>query len=262
MLEDKQWLKGTVLEPCVGNGALIKTISPELLTCYDINSTHPGVTIQDYLLAPIQRFDLVFTNPPFGKVSNLAVRFFNRAALDSNRLAFIVPQTFRKTSIIDRLNPWFHPLFDEVLPDQHFILPNGELRKVKTCFQLWERKTYKRNLFKSFITNDLFFQKVDRDNADFALRTQGSNAGNVLPTLCNKDGSTFSSGTTCYIKGDRKQIDELDLQVVSSFTASVPAIGLQDIRLALMLPPKQQHLFLNKGASSLLAYVNKENETY
>lgn len=262
MLKDKGWLKPstTLLEPCVGNGALLKSISNPSTT-YDIAPHYKGAIQQDYLLAPITKHQLVFTNPPFGRNSSLAVKFFNRACLDSDRVAFIVPQSFRKTTIIDRLDEWFHPVFDADLPDQHFILPNGDKRLVKTCFQLWSRRHYKRNLFKSFVTPDLFFQKVKSPvDADFALRTQGSSAGLVLKDLLNTDGSTFSPGTTAYIKGDKSLFTQHDWTTIASFTSAIPAIGLQDIRLGLLIGDEQRDVFLRGGAAQLLIKYNSYYE--
>ena len=43
-------------------------------------------------------------NPPFGKNCSLAIKFFNKAAEFADLIAFIIPRTFKRISIQNKLN--------------------------------------------------------------------------------------------------------------------------------------------------------------
>ena len=64
---------------------------------------------------------LTLGNPPFGKNASLAQKFFNRSAIYSDAIAFLIPRTFRKASMINRLNRNFHCIFDETVPENQFV---------------------------------------------------------------------------------------------------------------------------------------------
>jgi hypothetical protein len=66
----------------------------------------------------------VIGNPPFGKNASKAVRFFNQAALFARIIAFIVPRSFEKESIINRLNQNFHLIHVSQLPRNSFSFEN------------------------------------------------------------------------------------------------------------------------------------------
>lgn len=255
MLRDHGWLtdKTKLLEPCVGDGALVRGLKNEI-TAYDLFPRCPEAEQRDYLSAPINRTDLVLTNPPFGRGASLASKFLNKAALDSDHLAFVLPQTFRKASVLDRIDQDFWPVFDSDLPDQNFRLPDGSIRNVKTCFQLWERREERRPKLRSLVSTHDFFEAVEPHEATYAFRTQGCKAGQVLPAMKNPDGSVFSSGTTAYLKGGRERLEAHDWSHIAQFTASVNAIGLTDIRLGLQLEDQGGDIdgFLRRGAISLL----------
>ena len=60
---------------------------------------------------------LTIGNPPFGKNSSLAISFFNKAAEFSDIIAFILPQTFSKDSVKNRLNLSFFLIMEVILND-------------------------------------------------------------------------------------------------------------------------------------------------
>ena len=79
---------------------------------------------------------LVIGNPPFGRVCSMAIKFFNHAAAWADVIAFIVPRTFRKISVQNKLNTLFHLIYDEEIPTSpcHFT----PKMMAKCCFQVWE----------------------------------------------------------------------------------------------------------------------------
>lgn len=138
---------GMVIEPSAGNGSFLTQIPTSKKIGIDISPEHKDIVKQDFLTynppGDIGRI-LVVGNPPFGRVSSLAIKFFNHASKWSDVIAFIVPRTFRRVSVKNKLNPNFHLVFDEEIPTgkSSFSPP----MMAKCCFQIWEKKTAKRTI--------------------------------------------------------------------------------------------------------------------
>ena len=252
-LSEFDWLDSTILEPSCGSGALAKPLSSMGLSVdlADLVDYGVGACIGNYLESSYERYGLVLTNPPFGKMASLAVKFFNKAATHTDRIAFIVPQSFRKASIIDKLDLAFWPVLDEDLPSQVYDLPDGSKRKVRTCFQMWERRSERREKI-SLIDRSRFFQTLTKKEAletdgAYALRGQGASAGKVL------EGLDHSEASTRFLVGSKDVFLRLNLSRVAGFTAGIPSIGFSELAVAASLEgsPKQK-LFLEKGVISLL----------
>lgn len=255
LLRDHKWVTNTTrtLEPCCGAGSLAVWL-PGIVEVRDlIDYSFPNTIISNYLTSPHSSHDLVFTNPPFGRAGSTASKIFNRATLDSDRIAMILPTSFRKISLVDRLNQWFHPVVDELLPCQFFELPDGTTRKVNTVFQMWERRNYKRGYIKA-VTNCLnFFKQVPQEIAEYALRGQGSSAGKIL------EGLNHSPASTRFLHGGKEKVEQFDWTTIASFTAGIPAIGLRDISYGLMLHETYQSMetYLTKGlVSHIISQTN------
>ena len=250
VLKDFNWVNvlTTTLEPCVGSGSLANQLPGKVIGCDLIDHGYPGVIVGDYLEAPERSVDLVFTNPPFGRAGSLALKILNKAARDSDRLAFILPSSFRKISIIDRIDPYLHPVYDSDLPNQNYILPDGSVRWVNTCFQMWERRSTRRRLFKDFIHYSQYTRRVDPSEAEFAFRTQGASAGKVL------EGLDYNPASTAFLSGGLDRFKAHDWTTIAKFTAGIPAIGLNDVCLALSLEDEGKNIdeYLRRGAISTL----------
>lgn len=245
ILQERDWVndKTTTLEPAVGAGAL-SIVPGEVIATDIIDHGYPGVVLEDYLTAPQRKVDLVLTNPPFGRVSSTAVKFFNKACQDADRVAFIVPASFRKASVIDRLNPYFWCVFNEDLPDQNFLLPDGSKRKVRTIFQLWERRKSPRIPIKQQVDYKHYFTRHSQPTADsYSFRTQGASAGKILP------GNNYSPASTAFLVGSQDRVAKHDWTTIASFTAGIPAIGLTDVAYGLHLEEQGYDidLYLSKG---------------
>lgn len=240
ILEEEGWLGGTILEPCTGAGNLIQGLDG--VTCWDLNQyDHPLDRVGNFLDQAPEPYDLVLTNPPFGWLGGLACDILNHATKFTHRIGIILPQCFRKVQRIDRINPHFHPVRDCNLPDETYILPTGERKYVRTCFQMWEYRSYKRKKFGNTPYKE-FFSQVSKDRADYYLRTQGSTAGMILEGLEYPDGRPYKATTGRFMVGSKDLILEHDWTKVARFASGAPSIGLHDIAWGLRSPDIDSYL--------------------
>lgn len=78
----------------------------------------------------------VVSNPPFGFACALAVQFFNHCAeLGAETIAFVIPKTFRKASVANKLDENYKLVVDKTSPKNSFIL-DGAFYDVPCCFQV------------------------------------------------------------------------------------------------------------------------------
>ena len=234
ILEEKGWLEGSILEPCCGVGNLINGL--DNVTAWDLNQyDRPLDRVGNFLDQSPEPFDLILTNPPFGWLGGLACDILNHGTKFSDRIAIILPQCFRKVQRIDRINLNFHPIGDYNLPDETYILPDGTKKYVRTCFQMWERRDYKRKKFGN-TSYEEFFSQVPKSEAEYYLRTQGSTAGKIL------DGFDYNKNTGRWMKGSMDKILEYDWTKVARFASGAPSIGLHDIAWGLRSPNIKEYL--------------------
>lgn len=168
------------IEPSAGDGSFYKLLPKDRRLGIDLEPRTPGLVKLDFFHFKYvgTRRIIVIGNPPFGKNSSLAVKFFNHAAWlpEVDFIAFIVPKTFRKVSIQNRLSMDFHLIGELDLPDESF-LKDGKPYKVPCVFQVWKRLPIPRKPTVVDLSND-WFDFVDKnDNPDLAVRRVGFNAG-------------------------------------------------------------------------------------
>lgn len=167
------------LEPSAGMGSFYNLLPEQSRIGLDIDPRHPEIITQDFLSYIPDFLDetiLTIGNPPFGKNSSLATKFFNKSAEFSETIAFILPKTFRKASIQNRLNPYFHLEHDEECPKNSFIYLNKPY-DVPCCFQIWQRKKYIRPKIEIMRNHPDFELVTKKQKPDFAIQRIGNNAG-------------------------------------------------------------------------------------
>lgn len=172
------------IEPSAGDGAFFKLLPEQKRIGIDIEPRYDGIIKKDFLSFSISNKHndiIVIGNPPFGKNSSFAIKFFNKAAEFSNVICFIVPKTFKKASVHNRLDLNFWLKLSVDLPKKSFLLNNIPY-DVPCCFQIWERKNIKRNILKISYDNN-FFIFVNKNNADFAIRRVGGNTGKATSDI-------------------------------------------------------------------------------
>ncbi len=190
-----------IIEPSAGCGNFLDKLPKRNTIALDIEPDRNDIVKQDFLTYNLPEYYdhddvggvLVIGNPPFGKNSSLAVKFFNHAAEINgvNVIAFIVPRTFRKISIQNRLNLNFKILSDFDIP----MNPCSFTPKMnaKCCFQIYGRiieGQQQRSITKLPTTHpDFEFLSYNKDDAgqptppsgaDFAIRAYGGKCGEII----------------------------------------------------------------------------------
>ncbi len=178
-----------VIEPSAGSCAFLKEVGFAKKIGMDIHPDCEDILKLDFL--SFSPYDpsvrtIVVGNPPFGKNSSLAIRFFNHAAKFASTIAFILPKTFRKESIQNRLDPSFHLVYDENLQEDSFFLPDGSKKSIPCCWMIWGRRDDlpPRSRAEAVLTHPDFDFLDNIENADFMFQRVGVNAG-----VCHRDFS-------------------------------------------------------------------------
>lgn len=182
-----------VIEPSAGSGNFLNNIPFNNKIGIDIEPENTNIIKENYLNYNINtkyldKKILVIGNPPFGRQSSLAIKFFNKSANFSTCIAFIIPRTFRKISIQNKLNLNFHLILDQELPLKPCCFTPQ--MNVKCCFQVWIKKDYKRKIIKLNISHpdwdflklgpkDKNNQPTPPNNADFAIKAYGGKCGKI-----------------------------------------------------------------------------------
>ena len=179
-----------IIEPSAGDGAFFKHLPREKTIAIDLEPKAKGIVKKDFLefsdsINMVSSFFienkkvLTIGNPPFGKNSSLARRFFNLSAEYSVMIAFVLPRTFRKPSVINHLNRKFHLMYEEILPLDSFYTTEEESYKVPTVIQLWEKKKEDREIIPLHRTCE-DFDFVSSEEGGFSIQRVGANAGKVF----------------------------------------------------------------------------------
>jgi predicted RNA methylase len=227
-----------VIEPAGGTGAFInaaKDLGATRVLSFDIEPKSDGVQLGDFLEADLAGIKgaITISNPPFGRNNSLSIPFFNKAAKHSDYIAFIVPRSWRKWSVINRLNRNFHLIHDQDLSID-YVDDLGEMvwqkSNLRTCFQLWERRDSQRDLIK---VQDLgLISKVTPEEADIAITVFGYSCG-----LIRTEFERVPNSTLMFLKlHDERVLNTLKSVDFSRFfrnTAYTEALSLQEIRFLL-----------------------------
>lgn len=173
----------TFLEPAAGAGAFVEAAKQKgfsEIIAMDIEPKHADVVKANFLERnPRVQNAVCVTNPPFGRNNALSIPFFNKAAKHSDVIAFIVPRSWRKWSVLNRLDQNFALIDDWDLNVDYVDEFDSEVHGVgnlRTCVQVWQKVPgYQRNLVK---IEDLgLFEKTTPEKADISFTQFGFGAG-------------------------------------------------------------------------------------
>jgi len=227
----------TVIEPAGGTGAFIDAAAKlgvaDFLS-FDIEPKHPRVKKADFLKTALKASSAVtLGNPPFGRNNSLSIPFFNHAAQHSDFIAFIVPRSWRKWSVTNRLHRNFH-LIDDLDLQLDYVNEAGELmhskKRLATCFQIWERRDSLRALVA--VEDNGLVSKTTPELADVSLTVFGYGCGQLKTEFVRKPNTT-----QMFLKlGHPKSLDALKSVDFSRFfknTAYTEALSFQEINYLL-----------------------------
>lgn len=172
-----------LVEPCAGTGEFINHFPRKnLFSAFDIDPKFESCEkISWFDVEEIDRPFSVITNPPYGRNNSLSVRFFNHAAnLGANYICFLIPISWRKWNLQNRLNNNYHLVEDvEITRDNMFYGTEMSTKKgeMRCIFQVWELRNYKRR--KIIIKDNGYLIRSTPELADIKL-TQQSYESKVL----------------------------------------------------------------------------------
>jgi hypothetical protein len=225
ILIENNILNNRWLEPSVGSGSFFN-LMPENKLGIDLDVKVDGVIKNDFLKYELPENDYTtLGNPPFGRNSSLAIKFFNKCANHSLIIGFIIPKTFQKESVINKLDFHFHLIYEEELEKNSFEF-NGLDYNVPCVFQVWIRRL---NLREKIISprchND--FQFTTKEKANFAIQRVGVKAG-----LLKENFTNCASASHYFIIADneiKEILRKIDWSSVKYKTAGNPSISKTEI---------------------------------
>ncbi len=170
------------IEPAGGNGSFVtalESLGIEKIQAVDLYPKHPRVKNADFLTHNPKGSNLVtISNPPFGRNNSLSIPFFNHAANHSEYIAFLVPRSWRKWSVQNRLDRRFHLISDRDVA-VNYVTDTGERiganNDLRTCFQIWQRQDSLRPLIR--VQDQGLVKKCKPEIADVAIRVFGFGCG-------------------------------------------------------------------------------------
>lgn len=193
------------IEPSAGAGAFLPYLN-EGYNAFDILPAAEGITEADWLelnkesLYPHDVPNIVIGNPPFGVQNSMAIKFFN-ASGGADYIAFILPKSFRKPSVQNKLDPYFKLIGEIDIPAESFIF-NGNDYGANCTFQVWQKTDKEREKIKGRTTSPYFEFTKDKTKATCSVRRVGASAGKASKSL------DFSEQSNYFIINKTSMIDE------------------------------------------------------
>lgn len=226
-----------VLEPAGGTGSFVEAAiakGVQEVISFDIEPLHESVLLGSFLDQQLFQKNLItISNPPFGRNNALSVPFFNHAAIVSDAICFIVPRSWRKWSVTNRLDLRFELVFDKDL-DIDYVDSTGELisdkSRLATCFQIWRRTPASRVPVK--IKDMGVIKKVTPERADVSLTIFGYGCGNL-----KQEFERVPNTTQLFLKLNHPKalsaLQSVDFSKFYKSTAYTEALSIQEINFLL-----------------------------
>jgi hypothetical protein len=227
----------TVLEPAGGTGSFVEAAyakGVKGVISFDIEPLHEKVLLGNFLDQELREQSLItISNPPFGRNNSLSIPFFNHAARVSDAICFIVPRSWRKWSVTNRLDLNFELVSDKDLAID-YMDSEGELisdkSRLATCFQIWKRTGTPRAAVK--ITDMGVIQKVSPELADISMTIFGYGCGSI-----KQDFDRVPNTTQLFLKLNHPQalsaLRSVDFSRFFKSTAYTKALSIQEINFLL-----------------------------
>ena len=227
----------TILEPAGGTGAFIEAVQAKGVTrviSFDIEPLHELVTQGNFLEQEIKESNLItISNPPFGRNNSLSIPFFNHAAKVSDAICFIVPRSWRKWSVTNRLDLGFELALDLDIEIDYVDsdgTPLSNKNHLATCFQIWKKANVSRSLVR--VTDKGIIEKVSPEQADVSLTIFGYGCGKVKTEF-----EPIANTTQMFLKLKHPQalaaLESVDYSKFFKNTAYTEALSLPEINYLL-----------------------------
>lgn len=128
-----------IIEPSAGSGRILDFM-PNGSIGLDLDPKRDDIIKTDFFDYEFPKGkNLVIGNPPFGRNSKLALKFFNKCAENADVIAFIIPRNWNSNKKQKHLSKEFDLIRSVILPDNSFTL-DGKDYKVKCVAQIWVKK--------------------------------------------------------------------------------------------------------------------------
>jgi hypothetical protein len=226
-----------IIEPAGGSGSFIeaaRSFGVREILSVDTFPLHEAVVEADFLKwSPRVKGAVTLSNPPFGRNNALAVPFFNHAAAFSDYIAFLVPRSWRKWSVQNRLDLNFELLADDDVEVNYIDaegLPLSSQSRLRTCFQIWKRQDTPRE--KVLIEDLGFVSRAPAATADLAITTFGYGCGRV-----HREFDRVANTTRVFLRVHDPRvyevIDRLDVAQFAQNTAYTEALSMQELNYLL-----------------------------
>ncbi len=132
-----------IIEPSAGCGNILELLPIDKRIGIDLEPNHDEVVEMDFFDYKFPKGkNLVIGNPPFGYKSKLAIQFFNKCAQHADTIAFIIPRSWVRWGIHNRLDRSFGLYWNCILADDSFVF-NEDSYSVKCVAQLWSKHEIK-----------------------------------------------------------------------------------------------------------------------
>lgn len=227
----------TILEPAGGTGSFIDAVvsaGASRVISFDIEPLHEKVQPGSFLDQELAEQGLItISNPPFGRNNSLSIPFFNHAAKVSDSICFIVPRSWRKWSVTNRLDLNFELQLDldlriDYVDSQDELI--SEKNRLATCFQIWSRSKSPRVPVQ--IRDMGIVQKVEPKQADVSLTVFGYGCGKVKTEF-----EPIPNTTQMFLKLQHPKaleaLQEVDYSRFFKNTAYTEALSLPEINYLL-----------------------------
>lgn len=182
-----------IIEPSAGNGSFHNETKHKNKLAFDIEPEGNNITKADYLKLDTSEFIgkkvLVYGNPPFGRNSSLALKFIKKSSEFADTIAFILPNGFKKPSMIDKIPLNYRIVKICDLDDNNFLYNNQEYN-VPCVWIILKRNDILRTKEKKLKPE--LFEFVQKEESNLAIRRVGVNAGTpYLRTEVSKESHYF-----------------------------------------------------------------------
>ena len=230
-LVDAVKVGGVYLEPAGGTGSFVRELGKRgRVVAYDIEPKSEGIQrTENFLKEDLSGLSEVITvtNPPFGRANSLCIPFFNKCAEVSTIIGFLVPKSWRKWSVMNKLDRRFHLVSDtEMVVDYDYEGTQKSKGRLKTVFQVWERREELREVYTA--EDRGYITKCGPEDADVSLTVFGRGCGKVRRVF-PRESNTTQMFLKCNEDWVRDALYSLEYSRFYENVAFVEALSIKEV---------------------------------